>query len=100
MKKNKAKSRKKSRTGFVAVVIMVTVICGIVTLKKGSLEAKSEVYEKQIAQMKQELEKETERTSVIEERKSYVKSKEYIEEVAREKLGLVHKGEIIFESED
>ena len=36
----------------------------------------------------------------IEEFKDYVKTDEYVEEVAREKFGLVHKGEIIFEPEE
>ena len=35
----------------------------------------------------------------IEEYKKYTKSREYIEEVAREKLGLVYEGEVIFKEE-
>ena len=36
------------------------------------------------------------RAEEIEEYKQYTKSREYIEEVAREKLGLVYEGEVIF----
>lgn len=42
-----------------------------------------------------EIEKET-----IEKQKEEVNSKEYIEEMARKKLGLVYKDEVIFESEE
>ena len=39
------------------------------------------------------------KTEEIEEYKQYTKSREYIEEVAREKLGLVYEGEVIFKEE-
>ena len=36
----------------------------------------------------------------LNEKKENANSKEYIEEVAREKLGLVHEGEILFVPEE
>ena len=40
--------------------------------------------------------KEEQRAEDIEEYRQYTKTREYIEEVAREKLGLVYDGEVIF----
>lgn len=35
----------------------------------------------------------------IKEFKKHAKTDDYVEEIAREKLGLVHKGEIVFKPE-
>ncbi len=40
------------------------------------------------------------RAKELEEYEEYVKTDEYVEEVAREKLGLVYKDEIIFEPDN
>lgn len=94
------RDKKKRRTGLGTIALMVMVICCIVSFKRGSLDAKSAKYEKQIAELEQQIEVENDRTKEIEEREAYVKTKKYVEEVAREKLGLVYKDEIIFQSED
>ena len=44
-----------------------------------------------------EIEKEKERSSEVEEYQEYVQSDEYVKDVAREKLGLVGPDEIVFE---
>lgn len=54
-------------------------------------------YEKQITQLKKEKKEADKRAEELKEYEEYVKTDEYIEEVAREKLGLVYKDEIIFE---
>ena len=39
-------------------------------------------------------------TKEIEELKKYVQTKKYVEEVAKERLGLVYKDEILFKAEE
>ena len=46
--------------------------------------------------MNKQLEAETERQEALKEREQYVNSRDYIEDVARSKLGLVYKNEIVF----
>ena len=46
----------------------------------------------------QEIAEEEQRTKDIEEYSKYTKTDEYVEEVARDKLGLVKQGEIIFKN--
>ena len=46
--------------------------------------------------MESEIVKEEQRAEDIEEYRKYTETREYIEEVAREKLGLVYEGEVIF----
>jgi len=94
------KRRYKNRTGIGIIVLVVLVICGIVAYKRVDLNAqntdllkKQEVLESQIIDQQ---EKETE----IESLRAYAQTKQYIEDIARKKLGLVYKDEIIFKSEE
>jgi len=47
----------------------------------------------------QEIEAEEARSAEIEEYGKYTQTKKFVEEVAKEKLGLVYEGEIIFKDE-
>lgn len=91
--------RRTRRTGFMTIAIVVLLICGIVSYKRIGLDVERKAYAKQVAELEKEIKDEQERTDELEEKKAYVQTKKYIEEVAREKLGLVYKDEIIFKSE-
>ena len=57
----------------------------------------SEMQER-AAELEQQIAEEEQRTKDIEEYSKYTKTDEYVEEVARDKLGLVKQGEIIFKN--
>ena len=74
-------------------------LCGLVTYQKYELVDTLEQNQKQLdalEEQKKGLLKEREEISDYED---YVQTKKYVEEIAREKLGLVYKDEIIFQSE-
>ena len=50
--------------------------------------------------LQEQLEEERQRTQEIDDLKDYMKTDEYAEQVAREKLGLVKGNEIIFKTEE
>lgn len=91
---------KKRRTGIGTIVVVVLLICSIVSFKRFSLDLEREQSEKRRNEVKTAIKEEQERTEEIDNYKAYVQTKKYIEEVAREKLGLVYEDEIIFKSED
>ena len=64
------------------------------------LRQKQQGYQDQIKQLTQQIEEETQRTAEIEEYEKYTKTRKYVEEVAKDKLGLVYDGEIIFKPEN
>lgn len=79
---------------------MVLSICGIVTYKQQELniaEAKADV---RIEQLNKQVTAQEKRAEDIKEKEAYVQTKKFIEEMAREKFGLVYKNEIIFKSEE
>ena len=51
-------------------------------------------------QLQAQLEEEKERAEELEEYRIYVKTKQYAEEVAKEKLGLVNPDEILLKPEE
>jgi cell division protein DivIC len=67
--------------------------------KQVQLESKKTAYENELETLNKQLLTEEERAEQIEDYQAYVETKKYIEEEARQKLGLVYPDEIIFEAE-
>lgn len=96
----KPKKKKLSPYTVLGIIILCIVLCGTVTYKRIILDRQSKEYTAKIEQLKEEEKIEEKRTQELEEFKKYVGTDEYVEEIARDKLGLVHEGEIVFEPED
>lgn len=94
------RKKKENRLSMVMVAIAVLLVLIVVAFNSVGLRQKQEAYAARIAQLEQQIEEETQRTAEIEEYGKYTKTKKYVEEVAKDKLGLVYEGEIIFKSED
>lgn len=91
--------KKRKKRSYFAIAIVVLFLCGLVTYQKYELVDTLEQNQKQLdalEEQKKGLLKEREEISDYED---YVQTKKYVEEIAREKLGLVYKDEIIFQSE-
>ena len=78
--------------GLAGIALML-VICFVVGRSSGKLEDKNNLYDKQIADQNQ-------RRDELNTRSVYVTTKQFIEEFAREKLGLVYEDELIFRAND
>lgn len=93
--------RKKRQNRFsMALVLMVLVLLmAVVMFKRVELRQKQAEYSKREDQLTQQIEEEEKRSEEIEEYGKYTKTKKYIEEEAKDKLGLVNENEIIFQSE-
>lgn len=85
---------------------MITVSCVVlamllvVTIKSIELREKNESYDQELVALNQQIKEEEDRTDEIEQYSAYIDSDEYIEQIARERLGLIGKDEILFQSED
>lgn len=92
--------RKKRRRSYFAIAIVVLFLCGLVTYQKYELIDTLEQNEKQLNALEAEKANLEEEQAEISDYEAYVQTKKYIEEIAREKLGLVYEDEIIFQSKD
>lgn len=81
------------------VSMVVLILAGVVAVKSVELRQRKEVYEAREAALEQQIEAEQARTEEIEEYRKYTQTKAYVEEVAKDKLGLVYQGEIIFKEQ-
>lgn len=94
------KKRKPRWTGLRLIAIIIIVVCGVVTLNRQELSKANSNTDAKIEELQDKIKDEKKEAKEIEEKKKYVQTLKYIEEVAREKLGLVYKDEIIFKSKD
>ena len=72
------------------------VLCGVFGVFTWQNTQKSEQYALVQENLQQQIDDEEENQKAIEEQAEYQKTDAYIEDLAREKLGLVHEDEIIF----
>ncbi len=71
-------------------------LCGVMVYNRNALIQEKNAKEKQYIELLERLQEEKERSDYLTERRAYMQTTRYIEEMAREKLGLVYKDEIIF----
>lgn len=79
------------------VLLMMLVVVGIKSIE---LREKKAYYAKREDELALQIEQEEKRAEEIKEYETYTQTKKYIEEVARDKLGLVYEGEILFKDEN
>ncbi|MGN0505373.1 MAG: septum formation initiator family protein [Lachnospiraceae bacterium] len=95
-----SRKRQKRKSGLKIIAIAVLILCAVVTYSRVALEEERRALEKQYAELSEQLLKEQERAELLLERERYMQTLRYIEETAREKLGLVYEDEIIFRPEE
>ena len=100
MKVIQGRKKLKRRAGLKTIAVMVLIICGIVTYSRTKLDQEAVELAKQVESLNRQIDEEDARTAELEEQRTYVQTKKYIEDMAREKLGLVYPDEIIFEEEE
>ena len=93
--RRRVQSYKRSMLAVSGVIVLLTIVLFANAL---TLRAKEQSYQAQEAELKEQIQEEKARTSEIDDLEEYVGTDEYVEEIAREKLGLVHEDEIIFKA--
>lgn len=94
--------RKKRQNHFGMFLASLVVVMMLVVVAVNSIELtqKRDYYKQKEAALQAEIDAELERAVEIEAYEKYTQTKMYIEEVARDKLGLVYEGEILFKDEN
>lgn len=104
MKKKQKKEfqgkKRKRRAGLSIIVICVLAICAVVIYKQIGLNEEYDVRVAEYENLLKEKQEEEERSVEIEKFKMYTETNKYIEDIAREVLGLVYEDEIIFVPEE
>lgn len=95
--------KRQRRSGMLGMVLafgLVLVVAVSLLISTKALKEKNEEYEAQKAKLEQQLAEQQERKSELEEYKKYVQTKKFVEEVAKDKFGLLYPDEIVFKPEN
>ena len=98
-KMKKYKKKNPSRYSMILVFFVVLMLGGLCIHETNSLKDKKEEYIIREASLARQMDAEKENQTKLLEREKYVNSDEYIQEEAREKIGLVKENEVIFKEE-
>ena len=105
MKKRKRKSMAKQKKGMQSIKKSVLGICvvlilliSVVSVGSINLYSKNKEYIAQEQELIAQIEEEKARAEEIDELEEYVGTSEYVEQIAKDKLGLVYENEIIFKT--
>ena len=96
----KKKRRRRRSTGTVCISIIVVVFEAVMAIQIFQLLQKDADYMARENELKEQYEQETQRSSEIDDLEKYMQSSEYYEDVAKSKLGLTYKNEIIFKESE
>jgi len=105
IKKENRKRRQKinvrrHKRSMLLISMIIVMLITVVSVSGYSLNAKDKAYRAQEAELVAQIEAEQKRSEEINQLKEYVGTDEYIEAVAKEKLGLVYENEILFKSQN
>ena len=95
-----SRRRKKRSTGAFSVMIIVIAFLMVMAIQIGRLKEKDAAYAAQEKELQQQYDEEQARAENIDDMAAYMKSNEYIEDVAKSKLGLAYENEIIFKERE
>lgn len=101
-KRRKAAYRRGNQNHFsmVLIVMAVALITAAVAMRSMEMSQRLEAYKEKETELGRQIDAEEERAKELENFRKYTQTKRYVEEVAKDKLGLVYEGEILFKEED
>ncbi|MGN0377082.1 MAG: septum formation initiator family protein [Suilimivivens sp.] len=93
------RKRRQNKFGMFLVFLVVIMLVVVVTVRSNEMKETLASNRQREAELQEQIAAEEKRTEEIEEMEKYSETLGYIEDVAKEKLGLVNEGEIIFKDE-
>ena len=94
MAAKKRKSNRNNRAGKICISMILVVFAAAM-----SAYQKDQEYARKQEQLEVQLQDETARQEELQNYQSYTQSQEYVEDIAKSKLGLAYDNEIIFKEE-
>ncbi len=93
-------NKKYSKRGISIIVVIVLLIIGLIAIKTNSLRSELTDRETELTTLEQKITEAREETDAINKEIIYRQTDEYIEDRAREDLGLRHEDEIILKPKE
>lgn len=91
------KRQRRSALAGMAIAVVVVIALGVVLWKgKAGLAEKNKDYQNQITELQSQIDDENDRSKELSEYEKYVKTKKFVEEIAKNKFGLIYPDELVF----
>jgi cell division protein FtsB len=94
-----ARIKRQKRSNLIALVTAVVVVFVLIIVVLGSrstLNSKNAEYESRKVELNQQIAEQESRSQSLEEYRKYVQTKKYVEEIAKNKFGLLYPEEDVF----
>lgn len=92
--------KEKRKNGLKIIAVAVLVLFGVITYSQIQLQEEKRALEKQKSELEEQLQTEKERSAELEDQRAYMQTVRYIEDIAREVLGLVYPEDTIMRPEE
>ncbi|MFG6384220.1 MAG: septum formation initiator family protein [Lachnospiraceae bacterium] len=92
--------KKLNKSNMIHITVIAGIIVGVMSIRIVYLYEKSQFYQAQEISLQEQLEAEEQRQKELKEYEKYVNTREYTEQIAKTKLGLVYPNEIIFKEKE
>ncbi len=86
-----------SKVGF---IVIIGLIAAFIYKDEQSMRKQEQSYIERETSLSKQIDEEEQRTKTLNERKKYVTTDQYIEEVARNELGLINPDEILIKAKE
>jgi len=93
---SKRKDKNSIKVISAVAIVFIIAICVFFRIQTQNINAQNHDESQKIDQLQQELQSEQAISDELDEYEKYVNTKQFIEEIARQRLGLVYPDEIIF----
>ncbi|MCR4610208.1 MAG: septum formation initiator family protein [Eubacterium sp.] len=93
--RNMRKGKKQSKLGILLIIAALLLVSVVTTVRAYNLHAKADELTVTERQLQTELTNVKQKKTDLEQQQKYMKTKKYIEDEAKDKLGLVYPDEIV-----
>ena len=93
------RKKRQNKLGMALVSVVVFMLMVVILFKSHELKADRAAYLEKEEMLQAQIDEEHERSKELEEYEKYTKTDKFVEEIAKEKLGLLYENEILFKSD-
>jgi cell division protein FtsB len=93
------RQKRSNRIGMLLAFALVAVIGIALLSSKRLLEKRNIGYEAQIQELQTQIEEQQKKSDDLDQYKKYIQTKKFVEDMAKDKFGLIYPDELIFKPE-
>ena len=94
------RKKQQNKMAMILITVVIMILLAVVGIKSIEMNSRVQELSETEAELNDEIKQEQARSDELDQYEKYTQTKKYVEDVAKDKLGLVHDGEILFKESD